>query len=256
MADDPESGRPSTTCSRGTTACPGHGRSLWRRLGVRVQRREARVRVDAVIGDRRYNLGDRRFLASTAEAPVQRCWSHRGNGLGESHRDWLQGNFYGGQSGPKKGDPCADAQGPLEHDHYFTGDGGFGSHDQNGEEVDDGDFEEIDADTVGFPSHAEEFGYGGNLGRLRGKRRLVTFEVDMPNPCVDACADAYAWAMSASPPGRGSAERSRLSPESCEFLTMPHPGQSMLAASEAQRTHLPLSAQAADERTLAVPLQV
>ena len=84
-------------------------------------------------------------------------------GLAESHRDWLQGNFYGGQSGPKKGDPCADAQGPLEHDHYFTADGGFGSHDQNGEEVDGGDFEKLDADTVAFPSHAEEFGYEGDI---------------------------------------------------------------------------------------------
>jgi hypothetical protein len=119
-------------------------------------------------------------------------------GLVESHRDWLQGNFYGGQPGPKKGDPCAGAQGPLEHDHYFTGDGGFGSHDQNGEQVDDGDFEEIDADTVTFPSHAEEFGYEGDISvdyAVDGD--LVKFEVNMPNPCADACADAYAWALSA-----------------------------------------------------------
>ena len=81
-----------------------------------------------------------------------------GSRLVGSHRDWLQGNSYGGQSGPKTGDPGAGAQGPPEHDHYFTGDGGFGSHDQNGEEVDDGDLEEIDADTVSFPSHAEERG--------------------------------------------------------------------------------------------------
>ena len=146
-----------------------------------------------------------------------------GSRLVESHRDWLQGNFYGGQSGPKTGDPCAGAQGPLEHDHYFTGDGGFGSHDQNGEEVDDGDFEEIDADTVSFPSHAEEFGYEGDISvdyAVNGD--VVTFKINMPNPCVDACANANAWAMSAfAPQGRGGAERSRLSPESCEFLTMP-----------------------------------
>jgi hypothetical protein len=27
-------------------------------------------------------------------------------GLAESHRDWLQGNFYGGDPGPTKGDVC------------------------------------------------------------------------------------------------------------------------------------------------------
>ena len=119
-------------------------------------------------------------------------------GLAESHRDWLQGNFYGGQPGPKKGDPCADAQGPLEHDHYFTADGAFGSHDQNGEEVDGGDYKEIDADTVAFPSHAEEFGYEDDIVvDYAVNEGVVTFEVDVPRACADTCADAYAWALSA-----------------------------------------------------------
>lgn len=121
-----------------------------------------------------------------------------GAGLAQSHRDWLQGNFYGGQAGPKEGDPCAGAQGPLEHDHYFTDEGGFGSHDQNGEEVDGGNFEEIDANTVAFPSHAEEFGYEGDIVvdyAVDGD--VVTFDVTMPKSCADACADAYAWALSA-----------------------------------------------------------
>ena len=92
-------------------------------------------------------------------------------GLAKSHRGWLQGNFYGGEPGPKSGDPCADARGPLEHDHYFTAEGQFGSHDENGEEVDDGDYAELDADTVTFPSHAQEFGYDGDiLGPLHGGR--------------------------------------------------------------------------------------
>ena len=119
-------------------------------------------------------------------------------GLAESHRDWLQGNFYGGQPGPKKGDPCSGAQGPLEHDHYFTAEGGFGSHDQDGEEVDSGDYEEIDADTVTFPSHAGEFGYEGDIVVDHAESSdWVTFEVRVPDPCTDACADAYAWALSA-----------------------------------------------------------
>jgi hypothetical protein len=92
----------------------------------------------------------------------------------------------------------AGAEGPFEHDHFFTADGAFGSHDQNGEEVDDGDFEVVDADTVSFPSHAEEFGYDGDLVvdyTVSGDR--VMFVVPVPDPCEQECADAYAWALSA-----------------------------------------------------------
>ena len=63
----------------------------------------------------------------------------------------------------RKGRSLRGCWGPLEHDHFFTADGAFGSHDQNGEEVDGGDFELVDGDTVSFPSHAEEFGYDGDL---------------------------------------------------------------------------------------------
>ena len=119
-------------------------------------------------------------------------------GLAESHVEWLQGNFFGGEPGPTGGDLCEGALGPLEHDHFFTAAGAFGSHDENGEEVDSGDFEVVDDDTVSFPSHAAEFGYDGDLVvdyAVSGD--MVTFEVAPPESCVDACADAYAWALSA-----------------------------------------------------------
>ena len=119
-------------------------------------------------------------------------------GLADSRRGWLQGNFYGGKSGPKEGYPCAGAEGPFEHDHFFTADGAFGSHDQNGEEVDGGEFEVVDADTVRFPSHADDFGYYGDLVvdyTVSGDR--VMFVVPVPDPCDKECADAYAWALSA-----------------------------------------------------------
>ncbi|HSV37754.1 MAG TPA: hypothetical protein VLI04_03245 [Nocardioidaceae bacterium] len=119
-------------------------------------------------------------------------------GLAESHREWLQGNFYGGQPGPTSGGACADAQGPLEHDHFFTGDGEFGSHDENGEEVDGGDFEVVDDDTVSFPSHATEFGYDGDLVvdySIDGD--VAIFHASIPAGCDNGCADAYAWALSA-----------------------------------------------------------
>jgi hypothetical protein len=84
-------------------------------------------------------------------------------GLVESHIEWLQGNFFGGEPGPSEGDLCQGALGPLEHDHFFTAAGRFGSHDENGEEVDSGDFEVVDDDTVSFPSHAAEFGYDSDV---------------------------------------------------------------------------------------------
>jgi hypothetical protein len=119
-------------------------------------------------------------------------------GLDDSHRDWLQGNFFGGKPGPAAGNPCAGAEGPLEHDHFFTADGAFGSHDQNGEEVDSGDYRVLDDDTVSFPSHAAEFGYDGDLVvNYAVSGDVLTFEVHVPHPCDKNCATAYAWALSA-----------------------------------------------------------
>ncbi|HEX2404445.1 MAG TPA: alpha/beta hydrolase, partial [Acidimicrobiia bacterium] len=119
-------------------------------------------------------------------------------GLAETHVGWIQGNFFGGEPGPTSGDVCEGAQGPLEHDHFFTTANAFGSHDENGEEVDHGDFEVVDEDTVSFPSHAAEFGYDGDLVvDYTVDGGVATFEVSLPEDCVDGCADAYAWALSA-----------------------------------------------------------
>jgi len=119
-------------------------------------------------------------------------------GLAESHRGWLQANFFGGGPGPSESDACEAAQGPLEHDHFFTGDGEFGSHNENGEQVDEGDYEQVDDHTLPFPSHASEFGYDGDLTvDYEITDDVVTFNVVLPGECEDACADAYAWALSA-----------------------------------------------------------
>jgi hypothetical protein len=119
-------------------------------------------------------------------------------GLAESHTGWLQGNFLGGEPGPSGGDLCAGAMGPLEHSHWFTPEGGFGSHDENGEEVDGGDYVIVDGDTLSFPSHATEFGFDGEvLVDYAIEGGIATFEVALPQPCEAACADAYAWALSA-----------------------------------------------------------
>ena len=86
----------------------------------------------------------------------------------------------------------------MEHSHFFTDDGAFGSHDEHGDEVDHGDYELVDEDTLAFPSHASEFGYDGDLVvdfQIEGD--IVTFDVVLPEPCEDTCTDAYAWALSA-----------------------------------------------------------
>ena len=119
--------------------------------------------------------------------------------LANSHRGWLQGNFFGNEEGPTRGDPCMGAEGPLEHSHWFTGDFGFGSHDEHGEEVDGGDYAIVDENTLSFPSHAAEFGYAGEIvvDYEIGEDGLARFTVQLPDECESACQDAYAWALSA-----------------------------------------------------------
>jgi hypothetical protein len=119
-------------------------------------------------------------------------------GLTLSHRGWLQGNFYGGAEGPATGDICASAEGPLEHSHWFTEAGEFGSHDQTGQEVDSGDYTLVDADTLSFPSHSTEFAFAGEiLVDFAINDGMATFHVNIPESCDPACQDAHAWALSA-----------------------------------------------------------
>ena len=119
-------------------------------------------------------------------------------GLAVSHRGWLQGNFYGGAEGPSTGDVCAGAEGPLEHSHWFTETGEFGSHDQNGQDVDSGDYTLVDSDTLSFPSHSTEFGFAGEiLVDFAIDDGVATFHVNIPESCDPACQDAHAWALSA-----------------------------------------------------------
>ncbi len=90
------------------------------------------------------------------------------------------------------------ARGPLQHSHFFTASGAFGSRDENGQQVDEGDYVDVDANTLAFPSHATEFGYAGALVvDYAIKNGVLTFDLTLPQPCEGSCADAYAWALSA-----------------------------------------------------------
>ena len=120
-------------------------------------------------------------------------------GLAATHATSITDNWYApGASAPTSGDLCAEAKPPVKHSHFFTVDGQFGSRDENGQQVDDGDYRIVDSDTLAFPSHAQEFNYAGDLlvdCTIDGD--TATFRVTLPADCTGACADAYAWALSA-----------------------------------------------------------
>lgn len=125
-------------------------------------------------------------------------------GLARSHgSQWVRDNWAGsGKPGGSK-DLCAGARPPEAHTHEFSPDGQFGSIDADGNQVDDGDYEVVDGDTVAFPSHASDFGYEGDLTvDYRVKDDMATFTVTLPADCTGACRDAYAWALSAFFDGR------------------------------------------------------
>jgi hypothetical protein len=118
-------------------------------------------------------------------------------GLLDTHLDWALGNFRPTSPDLAADALCAGARGPLEHDHFFTADGRFGSHDETGAQVDDGDYVVRDRVLL-FPSHAEEFGYDDDILVAYGTSGdVAAFRVLLPPSCEGACADAYAWALSA-----------------------------------------------------------
>ena len=119
-------------------------------------------------------------------------------GLAQTHVMWIAGNWVGEEASPAPGMECDGARAAEEHSHFFTADGRFGSRDAQGQQVDDGDYVLVDPDTLSFPSHAQEFGYAGDVlvdYKIAGDS--ATFHVQLPDACEAACADAYAWALSA-----------------------------------------------------------
>ena len=99
----------------------------------------------------------------------------------ESHSDWA----------------CPAGSPPKPHSHFFTEDGNFGSYDPGRVQVDDGDYTLVDADTLSFPSHSQEFGFDPIQVDFALVDGNLSFAVQMPADCTEKCADAYAWAFSA-----------------------------------------------------------
>ena len=117
-------------------------------------------------------------------------------GLGRGLREWLVGAGYfrsARRIDPAR--PCRHARN-VKHSHFFTAAGGFGSRDENGKQVDDGDYQIIALRTLAFPSHAKEFGHKVKVHyRFTGGK--LRFSVVVPHPCTGKCRDVMGWALSA-----------------------------------------------------------
>lgn len=84
----------------------------------------------------------------------------------------------------------------MKHSHFFTAAGAFGSYDQNGHQVDNGDYKIITPYTLAFPSHTHDFGYKITV-HYAIKSGKLRFAVVIPHPCPVRCPGATAWAISA-----------------------------------------------------------
>jgi hypothetical protein len=115
-------------------------------------------------------------------------------GLIDLAPEWLVGGgYFTSLDQIDSTDLCKGATEVL-HSHFFTVDGGFGSHDEKGRQVDDGSYQIVDERTITFPSSdvTVHFSIEGNT---------VMFEVVVPDPCVSSCRNNTAWALSAFYPG-------------------------------------------------------
>lgn len=123
-------------------------------------------------------------------------------GFGANRDRWLVdfGGYWASQEDIPAGDPCVNAT-EVEHSHFFTGDGQFGSRDEHGAQVDEGDYN-VDGPKLAFPSHEREFGYGPiDVEYEIGADGALELIVNVPDECSDACEVAHVWALSAFYPG-------------------------------------------------------
>lgn len=91
--------------------------------------------------------------------------------------------------------PCKGAR-EVMHSHFFTATGGFGSYDETGAQVDNGNYKIVAPNTLTFPSHAKDFSYKIKV-HYRISGNTLTTTVVVPRPCKGKCRGATAWAISA-----------------------------------------------------------
>jgi hypothetical protein len=121
-------------------------------------------------------------------------------GLQDQITEWLVGaGYFHSKSQIDPNAPCKGARN-LKHSHFFTSKGKFGSRDQAGNQVDDGDYKIVAPGTLAFPSHVRDFGYKIKVDYVI-KGGKLRFDVVVPRPCPKKCHVATAWAISAFYPG-------------------------------------------------------
>ena len=92
--------------------------------------------------------------------------------------------------------PCRGAV-PLEHSHFFTEDGLFGSRDAAGDQVDDGTYRAIDDNTIVI---TKEFGDVTFHYRISDDGSTLLLDPVMPECAKSGCFAAQ-WAVSVAYPG-------------------------------------------------------
>ncbi len=133
---------------------------------------------------------------------VQSCQAMRAAfikaGLADQVQSLVVPNFVPQGAAAPSGHECDNAGAPVAHTHFFTADGRFGSRDQNGQQVDDGDYVLVDDRTLSFPSHARDFDFAGSiLVGFTVTADTMNFKLQIPDHCEGACRVAYGWALSA-----------------------------------------------------------
>ena len=89
--------------------------------------------------------------------------------------------------------PCADAAGPIEHSHRFGADGTFNSYNQFGEEVDAGEYEIVDENTILFIGFEIDYKVEGDT---------IVFSFSVPESCTtNGCRQRAVGAVSVFYPG-------------------------------------------------------
>ena len=115
----------------------------------------------------------------------------RRHGLGRFAREWVAGAEYpGARTGEVAPDsyPCLGAT-PMRHSHSFGADGSFASFNQDGEQVDDGSYTEVDERTLALsePPVRVRFLIDGDD---------ATFRVSVPDCKTKRCRQSAAYVIS------------------------------------------------------------
>jgi hypothetical protein len=113
-------------------------------------------------------------------------------GLLDLAPEWLVGaGYFTSKDQIDRAHWCQGAT-EVEHSHFFTEAGGFGSYDETGAQVDDGTYRLADDHTIAFSDATVHFQVSGDT---------LKFDVMVPDPCKGKCREGTAWAISAFYPG-------------------------------------------------------